>query len=417
MGIEQRINQQLNKYPKIKGAIKRAYQLVMYAISPKLKVEGDVVRVSPADSREYFFGYYDKSPWDAEGRRMLCMRAEDTWSSPASDRAAEILLIDPAHPQREPRVLAQTRAWNVQQGCMLQWLGPDFSSRIIFNDFRGGRLCSVILDVDTGEERVLPRPVYSVAADGKRALTLDFARLHRLRKGYGYMNLPDATGDMKLPDDWCIWSLNLETGEETPVLKYSDFAAFEPRPEMEGAEHKVNHIMISPNGRRFMVLHRWFRDQRKYTRLVTCDIDGGNMYNLSDDDMVSHCCWKNDEEILAFENKKGQGAGYYLMRDKTREYRRYWPQMSSDGHPSFSPDGALVVTDTYPNRARIASVKVMRGENVRTVARVFAPFRYDNDTRCDLHPRWSRDGRKVCIDSVFEGRRGLYVVNVSGEEK
>lgn len=417
MGIEQRINQQLNKYPKIKRGIKRVYQLVMYAVSPKLKVEGDVIRVSPEDHKEYFFGYYDKSPWNAAGTRMLCMRVDDTWSNPASDSAAEILLIDPAHPEREPRVLARTHAWNVQQGCMLQWLGPDFDSRIIYNDFRGGRFCAVILDVNTAEERLLPRAVYSVSADGKCALTLDFARLHRLRKGYGYMNLPDTGREMKLPDDWCIWALNLENGQETPVLKYTDFAAFEPRPEMEGAEHKVNHIMISPNGKRFMVLHRWFREQRKYTRLVTCDMDGGNMYNLSDDDMVSHCCWKNDEEILAFENKKGQGAGYYLMRDKTDEYSRLWPQMSSDGHPSYSPDGGLVVADTYPDRARIASVKVMRGDDVRTVARVFSPFRYDNDTRCDLHPRWSRDGRKICIDSVFEGRRGLYIVNVNGEEK
>ena len=228
------------------------------------------------------------------------------------------------------------------------------------------------------------------------------------------MNRPDATEDRKLPDDWCIWSVNIETGKVIPVLKYTDFAGFEPRPEMSGAEHKVNHIMISPDGKRFMVLHRWFRDQRKYTRLITCDIDGKNMYNLSDDDMVSHCCWKNNDEILAFENKKETGAGYYLMRDRSREYESCWPQLKSDGHPSYSPDGTMVVTDTYPNRSRVASVMVMRGDRVHTLARVFAPFRYDNDTRCDLHPRWSRDGRKICIDSVFEGRRGLYVMNVTG---
>ena len=84
--------------------------------------------------------------------------------------------------------------------------------------------------------------------------------------------------------------------------------------------------------------------------------------------------------------------------------------MNGDGHPSYSPDGSLVVTDSYPDRTRIATVKIMKGEEVNVVARVFAPFKYDNDTRCDLHPRWSRDGKMVCFDSIFEGKRGLYAV-------
>ena len=86
--------------------------------------------------------------------------------------------------------------------------------------------------------------------------------------------------------------------------------------------------------------------------------------------------------------------------------------MCVDGHPSYSPDGKLVVTDNYPDRTRIASVRIMRDNQIEVVARVFAPFRYDNDTRCDLHPRWSRDGTKICFDAAFEGHRGLYVVDI-----
>lgn len=420
MSLEQKINYQLNKFPAVKKVIKRVYQRAMYAISPKIKSEGNITRISPDDNNhEYFFGYYDKSPWDITDRYMLCMKANDTWSDVSPKEEAEILLID-TKDNNKVKVLAKTRAWNVQQSCMLQWLGSDYSSRILYNDFRDGKYCSVILNVESGkEEKVIQAPVYSVSADGSFALTLDFSRLYNLRPGYGYYNEKEKTEGVALPNTTAIWRVDLVSGEVTPVLKYTDFANFEPRNEMkeEGSVHKVNHIMLSPNGKRFMVLYRWFCGQRKYTRLVTCNVDGTDMYVLSDDDMVSHCFWKNNSAILAFENKKNGGPGYYLMKDKTQKYIHCWPQFSNDGHPSYSPDGSLIVTDSYPDRARVASINLMDGDEKKkentTIARVFAPFKYDNDTRCDLHPRWNHVGDKICFDSIFEGHRGLYVVDIS----
>ncbi len=298
---------------------------------------------------------------------------------------------------------------------MAQWLGPDFQSRIIYNDFRDGKYCSVIYNLVTkSEEKVLPLPVYDVARDGSFALSLDFSRLHRMRPGYGYSNLPDTTKGELCPDKTCIWCMNILSGEVTELFKYTDMIIFEPDESMQGAKHKVNHLMISPDGNRFMVLHRWFKKGRKHTRLITVNLDKTEMYNLSDDVFVSHCYWKNDEEILSFLRKRETKDHYYLMRDKTQEYKMYWPELNTDGHCSYSPDGRLIITDTYPNRKRIASVYLCTEDDNRSrqIARVFAPFRYDNDCRCDLHPRWNRKGDKVCIDSVHNGQRGLYVISV-----
>lgn len=420
MSLEQKINYQLNKYPGVKKVVKSVYQHAMYAISPKIKSEGNITRISPDDpSHEYFFGYYDKSPWDASDRYMLCMRAKDTWSDVSPKEKADIILIDTAVPENDmnrDRKIAETSSWNVQQSCMLQWLGPDFSSRILFNDFRDGKYVAVIKEIESGKERVIPAPVYTVSADGKTALTLDFSRLYNLRPGYGYYNVPEKTKDVALPDATAVWKIDLESGEVKDLLTYKDFATFQPRPEMQevGSVHKVNHLMLSPSGNRFMVLYRWFIGERKYTRLITCNVDETDMYVLSDDDMVSHCFWKDDEHILAFENKKDGGTGYYLMTDKTHEYKHCWPELTGDGHPSYSPDRKHIVTDSYPDRARIQYLRVMKDEDSKPeiVAKVFSPFKYDNDTRCDLHPRWNHAADQVCFDSVFEGHRGLYVVEV-----
>lgn len=416
MSIEQKINYQLNKYPAVKIVVKRIYQLLMYWLSPKIKSEGNIVRISPEGKGEYFFGYYDKSPWDSTSKYVLCMHSDDTWSEADATRSAEIVLID-THNDNAVRTIATTETWNVQQGCMAQWLGPDFKSRILYNDMTDGAYCSKILNLEDGSETILQMPVYSVSADGKTALSLDFSRLHNLRPGYGYAMLEERTKDTSLPDATAVWKIDLETDEVVNLLTYKDFASFNPRPEMLLPEtvHKVNHLMLSPDGKRFMVLYRWFCGQRKYTRLITCNTDGSDMFLLSDDDMVSHCYWKNNSEIVAFENKHGEGTGYYLMRDKTSEYRRLWKDISNDGHPSCSPsDENVFVFDTYPDKTRVQELKIgnVNYDKPDVVARVFSPFRYDNDTRCDLHPRWDRDGKRICFDATFEGYRGVYVVNM-----
>ena len=409
----------LEQFPFVKRSAKRLYQLLSYATSgDKIKSTEGVIRLTPDDGYEYYYGYYDKSPWDADNRYLIALKVRCSYKNVAPKENGTLVLVDTKNGNRVEEI-ATTSSWNVQQSCMAQWMGPDFKSRLIYNDFRDGKYCSVVYDVEARKElKVLPLPIYDISRDGKTALSLDFSRLHRMRPGYGYSNLPDDFAKELCPDRTCVWKIDVESGAVTELFKYTDFAGFEPDKTMDGASHKVNHLMISPNGKRFMVLHRWFQKGRKHTRLVTVNMDGSEMYNLSDDVFVSHCYWKNDDEILSFLRKKETGNHYYLMKDKTQEYKMLWPNLNTDGHCSYSPDGKYIITDTYPNRKRIASVYLCTetgGEqgSSRLLARVFSPFRYDNDCRCDLHPRWNRDGSKVCIDSVHEGKRGVYAIDIA----
>ena len=384
------------------------YQRLLYLFSKKFKKEGDITVLTPDDGYEYLFGYYDKNPWNEEESHLLALKVKSASAKADSTALAEIVLI-PTNREEAIKTLATTHCWNVQQGCMLQWFSKD---EILYNDFRNGAFCAVILNLTNGKERLLPMPIYTLSPDKRFALTLDFTRLHRLRPGYGYANLAEKTKNEPCPDAPAVWRMEIDSGAVTPLFSYRDLAHFESRPEMENAEHKVNHLMISPDGKRFMLLHRWFYKKKKYTRLVTADTDGTGLYNLSDDDFVSHCCWKNNTEIVSYLNRHKGGKGYYLLRDKTTDCTRIWQGLAMDGHPSFSPDGKLAVTDTYPDRRRIQSLYVMEASRIKRIARVFSPFKYGGDTRCDLHPRFSRKGDKISFDAAFTGKRSIAMVKI-----
>ena len=59
--LEKAGKRMFEQFPVIKRTAKRVYQLASVITSDKrIKAEGNIVRVSPKDDYEYFYGYYDK---------------------------------------------------------------------------------------------------------------------------------------------------------------------------------------------------------------------------------------------------------------------------------------------------------------------------------------------------------------------
>lgn len=413
MGFAHKVAKKLTNYPVVKKIVKDMYAVGGNLLSDKKTDLPGLVQVS-GNGCAHNFGYYDKCPWSADQNYMIYLAPKRPTAGYVSTEPTDIILCDLRTHQE--RVVARTNVWNSQQGCMLQWLGPDHQSKILYNDFRDGRYCSVILSVADGTERVLQMPVYSVSEDGKTAITLDFSRLNTFGPGYGYGNVPDSSKETMAPDAPCMWRLDLEqdTVQALPFT-YSGLSKWNALDGMEQGFHKINHIMLNPSATRFMFIHRWIVGGVKHHRLITCNTDGSDPYVLLDHGMVSHNNWKDDETIVSYCYCKEDGDAYHILHDRSQQRQTIGLGiLTVDGHPSYSPDGQYIITDTYPDFKRKQTLYLIRvsDQKIKRLGSIYANIAYRNDVRCDLHPRWSRDGSMVCFDGAKDKLRQVYALPV-----
>ena len=89
--------------------------------------------------------------------------------------------------------------------------------------------------------------------------------------------------------------------------------------------------------------------------------------------------------------------------------------LTEDGHCSYSPDRQWVLNDTYPDSYDMRTLLLFKPDNEKRInlARLYSPKKkWWGEIRCDLHPRWNRDGTQICIDSVHSGERQLYISDI-----
>jgi len=372
-------------------------------------------RITP-EGVHHFHGYYDIQPWDATGRFFVCLRVGFADRPPRPDDRATLGMVDLETGEFKP--LAETCAWNFQQGTMAHWLGSAPDRKIVFNSREGDRFVSVALDVHSGERRILPQAVAAVSPDGRAALGLNFARVAVTRPGYGYAGLEDPHAAELHPEGDGIHHLDIETGETKLIVSMAQIARDFPHPAMDGSKMWFNHALYCEDGTRFAFLVRFVGERPwRLTGMFTADIDGGNLHKAIDYGLVSHYDWLGSNRILVWAGIPDRdNAHFYLLKDRTGEAEVVGANaLLGDGHCSVSPDGRWVLNDTYPGgdppTRALMLFNLDSGERT-DLGKFLAPPTYAGEIRCDLHPCWSRDGAQVSFDSIHEGYRAVYVADV-----
>lgn len=425
--FERKIALLLNSFPKFKKSIKRIYQIYTYVLfgmnKKKYYHKYPIISVNELLPIEFcnfetFFGYYDKSPLNITNEFLIFHITKDSTSSlPNSKSFVEIVLFD----MRLKKILQllPSFSFNWQQGTKLQWIS-DYE--FIYNSWENNSYFSIIYNAKTLKEvKRISFPIYDVK--NNFALSLSFRRLSILRPDYGYRNMIDEEDfDIKNINDDGIFIVDIvnNTVKLLYSLKYlSEFENSYVKGNTIDIKHKVNHIMISPDGERFIFLHRYFIHGRKYDRLLISNIDGSNLKVISDHEMISHCCWLGNTKIISYMRRYDTGDNYYVIDLDTQNIsvlNGFKGKLYGDGHP-FVKNSNLLVFDTYPDKTRLKNLFLHDLSKSKTVkiGSFYESFKFYGETRCDLHPKFSEDCMKLFFESVHDGKRKLYIMDIPTE--
>lgn len=349
--------------------------------------------------------------------------------------------------------VGETSAWNWQMGSQLQWLQGKTDRQLIYNSRAEAAdanspypdFCSTVYSLETQTSRQLPLPVYVVAPNSEWALCVDYSRFQVTHPTIGYAATRAEPELANAPGDDGIYRMDIESGDSQKILSLQDLRDFQPLKSMDHAIHWVTHLEINPASTRFLFIHRWTERVEDETcflhRLFSANPDGSDLRLLECTDhplpqleadfdvnavgtfdyekseyQISHPAWKNDQQIIVWGPHKG-AIHYHLYDELTDNVAVIGEDsLTENGHMTYSTDGKWILSDTYPDSVSNERLLILYDvENNRRydIGSFYTDPNLGKPNRCDLHPRWNPDSRQVCIDSVHEHVRQMYLIDVS----
>ncbi|MBQ9558577.1 MAG: hypothetical protein IJV08_01145 [Bacteroidaceae bacterium] len=435
---------------------KRTYKLSNY-ITPIFE--------TPSESSEWF-GYYNYDVLNQNQSLLLCNRAPYDGKAPVKGAKIELGSYDIHNGQWHH--IGESDSWNWQQGSMLQWV-PNRNNQVIYNCSKNGRIISCIHNLTTNINKELDFPIYGITPDGKKSISIDLERSYWCR-AYHYQSVANPEREGRVYEDDGIFEIDLEKNTRKKIISIQEIIATDKRSYFAQCKHWVEHVMISPSGKKICFLHRFSPEGNVLnykTRPFIADINGSNLQVIPDWDSYSwsHWGWKSDDEFVIYAIKTSISDEDFLrpaqlssnknishsakqkaiqlirsyipqsfidkMRSQVKSYRFYeckeghialkencaMPIFGIDGHPSFTADGRYMITDSYPDNKgfqRLIIYDTITQKGI-IVGKFFATY-WNNPASCDLHPKLCRNNDFLAVDTAYDKKHHTMVFLIDWEQ-
>jgi len=379
-----------------------------------------VERVTPADGL-YTHTYSDVCPFSPSGRFLAVTRIPFHDRHPRLGDEAEVRVVDLQ--ERTIETVYRTWAWCIQLGAHLHW-GPT-DDLLLTNDVIGGEAIGVALDLAGREARPLAGPLYDTPRDGSWVVGTALDRINLSQLGYGApLTAWPRTGT---PSDAGVARTELMGPSRMLVSTEAMVSALPDADRFGRGVCALAHTKVAPDGGRiFQVVRSLPPLRRSIARaIVTFGPGGGDLRCAFTPAQWQpgghHPAWCPDGEHLVmnvvlkgtmrFARFRYDGSGLEPLSDRHL----------GSGHPTIHPAGRFLVTDSYQHEAGISGpgpeipirLLDLRDDTLEVLFRM--PSRGGLTAfACDLHPVWSRDGRKLCLNGAPGDQRAVFVADLAG---
>jgi len=396
---------------------------------------------------DHSVGFHDVRPFNKLNNNLVLLHRyplNELGFKTKDDTTIEICLWDISNNSIEK--IDDTEAWSWEQGARLQWVNE---KEFIYNKRIDGKLVACIYDIKTKIKKNLKNTVYCINKN-KYFLHINFSRLWKLWKSYGYFTPTDETKYEKQPSNDGVFICDLNDNKKL-LLSIKEAVKL---CKLENIQKNffLCHPTFNPSGNKFVSMLRFFNDSGALISYFICtNIENGTSQVLAKE-YVSHFEWINDEKIvvwcrnlnerltklrfnsfiekkiilnikkilnLASTNWKTKilSKHYYLidLQNPKKLTKLNENLLKEDGHPQISPNQKYLITDTYANKEKYH--KLLLYDLTKSNIYILGEFKLDdylidNNLKYDLHPRWDNSGNLICIDSSHDGSRQTYILNI-----
>ncbi len=339
-----------------------------------------------------------------------------------------------------------TDAWSWEQGSRLQWIND---KELIYNKRFDGKLISCVYDIEKKTKINLNNTVYSINRN-RHFLHINFSRLWRLWRSYGYFTSDELTNYEGQPSDDGVFICDTNNKKKI-ILSIRDAVKLCKLDNLK-KDFFLCHPTFNPSGNKFVSLLRFFNDTGVLISYFICTDIENNISQVLAKEKVSHFEWLSDEKIVVWSRNLNSNltklrfnsfiektiisnikkilnlttrnfksrilsTNYHLidLKNPLKLTKLDENLLKEDGHPQLSPNKRYLITDTYANNEKYQKLLLydLKKKEIYTLGEFkLDDYLINNDLKYDLHPRWDNTGNLICIDSSHQGSRQTYILNI-----